>query len=255
MAQTPSSRDQRHRPSLLSRFWKRHSRTAEDDETFAWDRPVASLVKRIHEAPVPEDTATACAQRLQLVKRIEATMEPSQHGILVTLAFRLRQPLDQDPSNTSSIYQPGIRQLRHQLTRPFGEFRTLRKAITLCVQQKTCKRLKCGYCQQVLTYVDQCWEQPALVAMALIDRTPTFRPRVLAGSMLRFIELVQANQVAAPLTECQARDRIALLLHDFFRFPMQQSDGKWTRPNDSISRTTLSSFDSIGSRRWSSSMY
>lgn len=254
MAQTPSS----HRPSLLSRLWKRHSRTPEDDdERFAWDRPVASIVKRIHEVPVPEDTTAACVQRLQLVRRVEAAMEPSQSGILVTLAFRLRQPLDQDPitSSATSIYQPGIRQLRHQLTRPFGEFRTLRKAITFCVQQKTCKKLECGYCQQVSTYVDQCWEQPALVAMALIDRTPTFRPRVLAGSMLRFIELVQVDQVAAPLADCKARDRIALLLHDFFQFPMQQSDGKWTRPNDSMSRTTLSSLDSIGSRRWSSSTY
>lgn len=184
-------------------------------------------------------------------------MEPSQNGIVVTLAFRLRQPLDQDPrtSTTSSIYQPGIRQLRHQFMRPFSEFRTLRKVITLCVQQKTCKKLKCGYCQQVSTYVEQCWEQPALVAMALIDGTPTFRPRVLAASILRFIELVQSDVVAAPLADCQARSRIALLLHDFFQFPMQQSDGKWTRPNDSISRTTFSSLDSIGSRRWSSSTY
>lgn len=235
----PSSRSQPTCSILLSRLWKRRASDQNlvasmlgkdsDCETGAmmipWELPVSVTARLLEDSALWTNllVAAACSRELQLLLDIDANVHKTRDGLLVTLDCQLR-PLPSDRP-TGGFYIPGVQiqdtddmpgRRQHQLTRPFDQFLKLRKIIRLCVQSKPCKTSECGYCRQVLEYAGQCWDRLSSFSMMGGNE---FQPRVLAVSMLRFVDFVRyALAMDKPQTEdCEARTKLAIVLHDFLQ--------------------------------------
>lgn len=231
-----SSRSQPTCSILLSRLWKRRvsdqDRVASllckdsDSETgvmIPWELPVNVTARLLEDSALWTNVlvAAACSRELQLLLDIDANVHKTRDGLVVTLDCQLR-PLPSDRP-TGGFYISGVQiqdtddvpgRRQHQLKRPFEQFLKLRKIIKLCVQSKPCKTSECGYCRQVLEYAGQCWDRLSSFSMMGGNE---FQPRVLAVSMLRFVDFVRyALATDKPQSEdCEARTKLAIVLHDF----------------------------------------
>lgn len=173
----------------------------------------------------------------------------------VSLPQQQQQPQQQQlvlGKSTVVVISTGVRPQqqqprRHELTRPFDDFRRLRKMLAFCARQgrheeeehETGKTACCAYCSEVRAYVAQCWERPPLLETSMLSSMTVIRKGVLGSSLMHFVRLARSTPVF-PLQRsssggaavnnstsaaadcsgdpmCAAHSEIATILHDFFR--------------------------------------
>ncbi|GAB9471882.1 hypothetical protein Gpo141_00009078 [Globisporangium polare] len=96
----------------------------------------------------------------------------------------------------------------HELTRPFDDFRRLRKMLAFCVRrgrhegenedhEGKAEPLKatCAYCSDVRAYVAQCWERPPLLETSMLSSMCVIRRGVLGSSLMHFVRLAKSSPV------------------------------------------------------------
>lgn len=213
---------------------------------------------------------------LDLIEKLQvpATVENERESVtLVTLRLVLASPQREVPGpqqqpqrqqqlvlgkSTVVVICTGARQLQqqriHELTRPFDDFRRLRKMLAFCVRrdrheeeeyhEDKANPLVCAYCSEVRAYVAQCWERPPLLETSMLSSMCVIRRGVLGSSLMHFVRLAKSapmfppqrlpvnfgsegrgigaamsstfeSPVPAPM--CSAHSEIATILYDFFR--------------------------------------
>lgn len=209
---------QEPRSSLLSKLWKRKSSSASSsdegqnyqhlqDGLVQWHLPAKAIAKSM--ASLSAKPTESCATQLKRIAGVSVTTQQSHGDLLVALEVQLQRP---EQPLSGGLYQPGRRQLRHQVTRPFAEFRTLRKAIALSLKQSKCQAQACAFCSDLSAYVKTCWEQPPLVVAQRSTGGTVFRDDVLAKSMMSMVEYARSES-----PDCQAHRSFVLALWDFLR--------------------------------------
>lgn len=229
-------------------------------------------------------TITRCEDATRTLDRIErlqvsATVENERESVtLVTLRLALaslqreapaqqQQPQQQQQlvlgKSTVVVICTGTRQLQqqrvHELTRPFDDFRRLRKILAFCVRrgrheeeeyhENKANPLVCAYCSEVRAYVAQCWERPPLLETSVLSSMCVIRRGVLGSSLMHFVRLAKSAPVfppqrlpvnvgsegreigaagsstsesPVPAPMCSAHSEIATILHAFFRLQRMQ---------------------------------
>lgn len=208
------------RSSLLSKLWKRTSSCSSSssnsegqayqhlqDSLVQWHLSAKAIAKSM--PSLSSKPMDACASQLKRIAGVSVTTQQSHGDLQVALKVQLQRP---EKPLSGGLYQPGRRQLQHQITRPFAEFRTLRKTLKLWLRQSRCQAQSCAFCSDLSAYIKTCWEQPPLVVIQCSTGGTRFRDDVLAKSMLSLIDFARSES-----PDCQAHLSFVLVLCDFLR--------------------------------------
>lgn len=250
----------------LSRKLKLNTSPADDLESLLSDVGFGLDFVAVVQQP-PTDLmhdGAVCMQRLDSVRKVfvRSKEEHKDLGTVVNIEVTLAPLRSSVP--VQGIFHPGTSSLTttYMLTRPFDECRELRKVIQFCVghthessasdQDMSLNQdhvKPCVYCADVKKYADWCWEQPPLMATAIMSKLAIMRKIVLTTSLTYFIHLARSQyseaiacdnttiQDAQPAIDvdqenreqqratapfCPAQAQLAILLHDFFQLQNHQ---------------------------------
>lgn len=255
----------------LSRKLKLNASPADDLESLLSDLGFGlDFVAVVQQSPVDlMADAAVCIQRLDRVKKvfvaskeefkdvgtvvnIEVTLAPSRSNLPIQGIFH-------PSTNTSTTYV---------LTRPFDECRKLRKVIQFFAshEHEASTRINeqqlqhgndakpCAYCAGLKMYANWCWEQPPLLATAVLSKLAVMRKIVLTNSLTYFIHMARSQYPEAVAASdntqdipaaadadqencehqhqhqyqpadvpfCPAQAQLAILLYDFFQLQNHQ---------------------------------
>lgn len=215
------SPSQEPQSSLFSKLWKHQSSSSsssDDSQSYQhlhdgllqWHHSSKEIVQSI--ASLATKPIESRVNQLKRIAGVSVTIQKSHGDLQVALEIELQRPKG---LLSGGLYTPGKNQLFHQITRPFAEFRTLRKVLKLWLKQKQCPVQTCAFCNELSGYIKTCWEQPPLVVMQRSTGATIFQNEILAKSMLSLVEFARSEPPQAP--DCQARVSFALALCDFLR--------------------------------------
>ncbi|GAB9476677.1 hypothetical protein Gpo141_00013736, partial [Globisporangium polare] len=203
----------------LSRKLKLTSSPADDLESLlsdlGFDLDFVSVVQQ-----PPSDLmadAVVCMKRLDRVRKVfvASKEEHKDLGTVVNIEVTLDLPPRTELPAQQSIFHPGASSsttTAYMLTRPFDDCRKLRKVIQFFgshghdvsasarasdqdeqLEHERGAGKTCAYCAGLKKYADWCWEQPPLMATAIMSKMAIMRKIVLTNSLTYFIHLARAK--------------------------------------------------------------